>query len=984
MKKFSHLLLGAVLLPFFTLAQKQPSPEYFIGLVKKNAERIGLNKTDLRNIRISDAYYDSHSRAFMVYLQQTYKSVDINNAISTLAFKNETLAAGKFKKYTGIERSAMNLSAIPVITASDCVQKAATAVGITYSSSFRLPLKQSADSRHLNFPGSDKLFNNIIADLKWVAIDDDEKNFKLCWNIFLHTNKDNAAWIISVDALSGAIISKKNLTVYETGTQTNRPKHIYVYEDNQPEKTNITDKADETTSITSGNYKVIPYPAESPVVAAGAPTVVSDPWTAFPNANATTLKWNADASTDYTISRGNNVITSEDLRNKNNQLGIKASSSTAAPNLNFLQNPNYNKAAVSDSNQQFSLTNLFYWNNILHDMLYQYGFDEVSGNFQSTNFSRGGKEDDYVDADGQDGYSMDNANFSTPPDGLKPRMQMFLWSRPATLETLKGNAPTDYIGLIPAKTSVINVKAEAAPITSDVVLYKTDTSGYTGCVTPSNANEILGKIAYVERGDCNFSIKVKNAQSAGATGVIVGDNRPAAQSFLVTMTDSTRANDGSYVFDSTVVIPSVFITSDEATRLKNHLLAGEKVNVTLTSINLDGSLDNVIVSHEFGHGVSNRLTGGPSSTSCLQNKEQGGEGISDYIALMMTTDWKKALITDGLKPRAIGNYVVGADSTGPGIRLFPYSTSLSIDPWTYDSLTTIDGEAHTVGEIWCTMLWEMTWAVIEQVGTINKNFADANGMGGNSIAMNLFMEGLKLQPCGPTFMDARNAILNADTLLYDGTYSASIWKAFARRGLGFSADEGTANNLKDNIAAYDLPVALPIIFGSFTAEKQDNTGLLKWTTLSESNSDKFIVERSVDGVNFTSIGEVKAAGFSSTEKSYQLIDRYPYKSINIYRVKGFDTNGNIYVSNSDSLNFSDLSFDIKVIPNPATDYVTIYMPGSNQSATIRLISSVGQVISTYNTNSNTLSINVSTLAAGVYNIVITGTNYSKKYKLVIQ
>ena len=130
--------------------------------------------------------------------------------------------------------------------------------------------------------------------------------------------------------------------------------------------------------------------------------------------------------------------------------------------------------------------------------------------------------------------------------------------------------------------------------------------------------------------------------------------------------------------------------------------------------------------------------------------------------------------------------------------------------------------------------------------------------------------------------------------------------------------------------------------------------------------------------------EVKAAGFSATVKSYQLIDRYPYKSINIYRVKGFVTNGDSYVSNLASLNFSDLSFDIKVIPNPASDNVTIYMPGANQNTTIRLISSVGQVINIYTTSNNTLTINVSNLAAGVYNLVIDGSGYTKKYKLVVQ
>ena len=58
-----------------------------------------------------------------------------------------------------------------------------------------------------------------------------------------------------------------------------------------------------------------------------------------------------------------------------------------------------------------SVTNLFYWNNIVHDVFYQYGFDEQSGNFQEDNFERGGKGNDAVVANAQDGSGFNNANF---------------------------------------------------------------------------------------------------------------------------------------------------------------------------------------------------------------------------------------------------------------------------------------------------------------------------------------------------------------------------------------------------------------------------------------------------------------------------------------------------------------------------------------------------------------------------------------------
>ncbi len=79
-------------------------------------------------------------------------------------------------------------------------------------------------------------------------------------------------------------------------------------------------------------------------------------------------------------------------------------------------------------NQMAAVTNLFYLNNLLHDRLYSYGFTESAGNFQVNNFGAGGVGGDPVNAEAQDGGALNNANFATPPDGQRPRMQMYLWN----------------------------------------------------------------------------------------------------------------------------------------------------------------------------------------------------------------------------------------------------------------------------------------------------------------------------------------------------------------------------------------------------------------------------------------------------------------------------------------------------------------------------------------------------------------------------
>jgi hypothetical protein len=404
---------------------------------------------------------------------------------------------------------------------------------------------------------------------------------------------------------------------------------------------------------------------------------------------------------------------------------------------------------------------------------------------------------------------------------------------------------------------------------------------------------------------------------------------------------------------------------------------------------LDGALDNTIPTHEYTHGISNRLIGGPQNVTCLLNAEQMGEGWSDWYALMITENWATATIT-GDHYRTIGSYAGGSDSDDVGFRTYPYSTNLSIDPWTYDSLKALHGtitnpaDPHTIGEIWTSMLWDMTWNLIQDHG-ISQNIFDATGSGGNIIALSLVTEAFKLTKCSPGFVDGRNAILAADTLLYSGAHSTEIWKAFAKRGLGYSANQGFATNTNDGVPAYDLPSVLAIVIGTFTAEKQGTSAaLLKWTTIQESNTDKFIIERSTDGRIFTSIGEVKAAGNSSVEKSYQFADVFPAKGNNIYRIKEVDKDGRFNLSDLRSLNFADLRPSIKISPNPATNIVTISIPGNRQNITVRLVSNSGQLIGNYTMTNESYTIDVSKLAAGVYNINIDGNGYSVKYKLVIQ
>jgi hypothetical protein len=124
-------------------------------------------------------------------------------------------------------------------------------------------------------------------------------------------------------------------------------------------------------------------------------------------------------------------------------------------------------------------------------------------------------------------------------------------------------------------------------------------------------------------------------------------------------------------------------------------------------------------------------------------------------------------------------------------------------------------QPHGIGYVWNTMLWEMYWNLVDRHGYEDNIYAPW-WKAGNNLALQLVMDGMKLQPCSPGFVDGRNAILNADTALTGGKNQCEIWRAFAKRGLGFSASQGSSNDRSDGVEAFDLPASCTAAtFGGF-------------------------------------------------------------------------------------------------------------------------------------------------------------------------
>lgn len=140
-----------------------------------------------------------------------------------------------------------------------------------------------------------------------------------------------------------------------------------------------------------------------------------------------------------TLISGNNVRAYLDRDNNN----APDAASTPISDGTFTAIADLGSDPTTAQNQAVAVQNLFYFNNVIHDWLYGYGFVEAEGNFQNNNFGNGGAGGDAVQAEAQDGGGTNNANFATPADGSSGRMQMYIWTR--TTPNRDGDVDSDII-----------------------------------------------------------------------------------------------------------------------------------------------------------------------------------------------------------------------------------------------------------------------------------------------------------------------------------------------------------------------------------------------------------------------------------------------------------------------------------------------------------------------------------------------------------
>lgn len=577
--------------------------------LRGSRQLLGLSESDLAGAEIIDQV-PSLSGSTHFYLRQTYRGLPVYGSQLQVHINREGRVLSVNSSFLpGLATHAPPLRAR--VGARQALRRAADHLG--FEAAPRILHREEADPQRTTFLQlSEQRPELAEAQLVWLSIRAAE--VRLAWNLQIPAEDGDHSFDMTIDAETGKVWTRFD-------------------------------------SRDAAEYRVYEAPIESPLFTSPLPTADARSLAVNPHdTTASPLGWHDDGTTSYTTTQGNNIKAFT-----NGSTPTDCGSSLSCDfSLDLDTDPSNSRDAA--------VANAFYWTNYIHDVHYQYGFDEAAGNFQQNNFGNGGSGGDPVDVKVQ--YStLCNASFSRAVDGSKPSIKLHL---------------------------------------------------------------------------CN---------------------------------NDTPKRDGAY--------------------------------------------DNGVIVHEYGHGITHRLVGGPSTVSCLDNTQRPSEGWSDWFGMVYTATPGDAG-TD-LVGRGTWLYALPTDGTN---RPLPYSTDPTINTYTYASIGSGISIPHGTGSVWAQALWEVYWALVDTYGfegdLANFDLGDPDEAG-NKRALFYVTQGLKHTACSPSFIDARTGIIQAAIDNFGGADVCMIWEAFANFGLGHDATTtgGSSTTATDGFA---MPPECPTVFTSVASE----------------------------------------------------------------------------------------------------------------------------------------------------------------------
>ena len=351
----------------------------------------------------------------------------------------------------------------------------------------------------------------IPARLGWQAT---QGGLRLAWQLVIDDTSDAHLWNVTVDAETGDLLAKDDWTDHDSREELESRLGRADGQTSSAVAALVQGPTvfETSTPVADGStYRI--YPGESPDdtdrVLEASPA----------DGTASPFGWHDTdgiPGPEFTITRGNNVHAYTDRDNDN--LPDPTGEPNGGPGLDFDfaidlgEHAQYNVSA--------NITNLFRWCNVVHDLMYLYGFDDASANFQTNNYGRGGVGGDAVRCEGMDGSGESNANFSTPAaDGGAPRMQTFIEfgsGLPSAVTVESGPAAGTYL----AAYARFTPPATTAGTSGTLVLVNdgvgSPTDGCTAFTLPAGSIAVLDTVT-----TCNNRTQVANAESAGAVAVVV-------------------------------------------------------------------------------------------------------------------------------------------------------------------------------------------------------------------------------------------------------------------------------------------------------------------------------------------------------------------------------------------------------------------------------------------------------------------------------